>query len=962
RPPSPPSPLSSGRTASQSSLTSEQRPLLRGEGGLGGSATAAERKIWLCGEVVTTALMKRIRDMIPGAQILNLYSVSETHDVACSDLTSIVLDPKRSFCPVGRPLPGIEPFILDDNLNVQPVGVPGEAVEREILDLPEVQNTCVLVQGNEGEDKFLVAYVVTTHSVSQRHLRSALMNRIPFYMVPSVFVMMESLPTLPASGKLDKKALPKVDISTVVLDIEALPSTSTEKEIAKLWCHVLRVSAVDVQESFFDLGGHSLLATRLLSLMNDKFQVQLTVRDLFAKPTVQQLAAFIDQQNNHKNGIASEPSPDMAMVDLMEEVDKYSAGLQNITNLDMQLRAFWRAVELNSNRWYRGSCLLTGATGFLGSFLLKELMLKTKATVYCLLRELPGVSAKERLQKALKQFRIIGQGTASERLEERLGYRCICISGDVSLLRLGLNEEDYGSLSTDIDFVIHAGDVSLLRLGLNEEDYGSLSTDIDFVIHAAATVNLVYPYHALRGANVVGTANIIQFACNGRIKPIHYISTDAVFPLGVRLAEEESDMNDYAAKLEDGYSQSKWVAEQLIRRIQAKGVPATVYRCGNLAGTAENTAWNPHDFTLIFIKGCIGIGAVPDVDWQMELTPVDFVSEIVVHLTQNLLLGLGKVYHLMNSSRLDARILWSWMKGRGYPLKVLSFSEWKQHLHLEATSGTCNKNESKPNLRLFDDLVQHWIQTESFFSNIGTFRQSNLQDVLQSTKKTYPETNIELFTTYFKNLKATGDLPKPPHRRLPGPLQDKVAVITGASSGIGRAIAVSLVKQGAKVVLGARRIDRLIELRNFIESEYNGYAVACEMDVTNRAQVKKVIEDAELIFGPIDILVNNAGCGFYDRMQNQRVDQWMQQVDVNIKGVLNCLGEVLTSMVERRQGHIINMSSDAGKKALSEFAIDSSKIRFMDAEDVAEVVTFALCQPDHVAINEILVEPKEAAY
>lgn len=68
-----------------------------------------------------------------------------------------------------------------------------------------------------------------------------------------------------------------------------------------------------------------------------------------------------------------------------------------------------------------------------------------------------------------------------------------------------------------------AGDISLLRMGLSQEDYGYLLTEIDFIIHAAAYVNLLYPYHALHAANVMGTENIIVFACTGKIKPIHYI-------------------------------------------------------------------------------------------------------------------------------------------------------------------------------------------------------------------------------------------------------------------------------------------------------------------------------------------------------------------------------------------------------------------------------------------------------
>ena len=88
---------------------------------------------------------------------------------------------------------------------------------------------------------------------------------------------------------------------------------------------------------------------------------------------------------------------------------------------------------------------------------------------------------------------------------------------------------------------------------------------------------------ALHGPNVLGTQNVIKFACNSKIKPLHYVSTDAVFPHGLDACREDADMAQYADALEDGYSQSKWVAEQLVRKAMDRGLPAAIYRLGKSA-------------------------------------------------------------------------------------------------------------------------------------------------------------------------------------------------------------------------------------------------------------------------------------------------------------------------------------------------------------------------------------------
>ena len=241
-------------------------------------------------------------------------------------------------------------------------------------------------------------------------------------------------------------------------------------------------------------------------------------------------------------------------------------------------------------------------------------------------------------------------------------------------------------------------------------------------------------------------------------------------------------------------------------------------------------------------------------------------------------------------------------------------------------------------------------------------------------------------------------------------LSGKTAIITGASSGIGEATARKLAAAGANVVLAARRTDELEKLKKGIEQD-GGRALVVATDVTQRDAVKELVQKTHDSFGPVDILVNNAGLMPLSYMKNLHVDEWMTMVDVNIKGVLLCLSEVLPDMTERKQGHIINISSVAGREVMPGSAVYSATkfavralsdglrkelapkygirvtciepgavetelldtitddelmqdfkdsfgdIEFLSKDDIANAIYYALTQPDGVHVNELQVRP-----
>jgi NADP-dependent 3-hydroxy acid dehydrogenase YdfG len=241
----------------------------------------------------------------------------------------------------------------------------------------------------------------------------------------------------------------------------------------------------------------------------------------------------------------------------------------------------------------------------------------------------------------------------------------------------------------------------------------------------------------------------------------------------------------------------------------------------------------------------------------------------------------------------------------------------------------------------------------------------------------------------------------------------KVVVITGASSGLGDATARLLSAQGATVVLGARRADRLQALVKELTAA-GGRALAVTTDVTDRAQVSSLVNAAAAKFGRIDVIINNAGLMPQSLLERLHVEEWDRMIDVNLKGVLYGIAAVLPHMMKQKAGHIINVSSVAGHKvgpggavysatkhavrALSEglrMEVKPYNIRTtvispgavatelpntvtdvavaariqklyhevaIPAESFARAVAFAMSQPDDVDINEILFRPTRQEY
>jgi NADP-dependent 3-hydroxy acid dehydrogenase YdfG len=240
-------------------------------------------------------------------------------------------------------------------------------------------------------------------------------------------------------------------------------------------------------------------------------------------------------------------------------------------------------------------------------------------------------------------------------------------------------------------------------------------------------------------------------------------------------------------------------------------------------------------------------------------------------------------------------------------------------------------------------------------------------------------------------------------------IKDKVAIVTGASSGIGYATALALSRAGAKVAAGARRMDRLESLQSEI-TKNQGEIFIQKLDVTIKSECDAFADAVIRKWGAIDILVNNAGLQPLSFFKNLKVEEWDKMIDVNIRGVLYCTAAVISHRMNKKSGHIVNISSVAGRivypagsvycatkhavtafseglrqefsqrsnirvtciepgvvateltntitdEALEKYVERTKQMEALQAEDIADAIVFAVQSPSHVNVNEILIRP-----
>lgn len=1026
------------------------------------------RSLWLNGEVVPTELAARAVAALPHVTLFNVYSASETHEVAAGDVRGCLdggdaADAEAGgVCPVGPPLDPEHTYILDDAGNRVGVGevgelyVGGDMLARGYLNLPEttarafqmdpfdarpgarmyrtgdlarlrpsgrleirgrvggmiktrgytvqpaaVEATiirhlavrdCVLVARGEGLERQLVAYVVPDNREAVRNrtvvvvdesgyspvARRALSEHLAHYMIPTLWVELAELPTHSVSGKTDHRALPPPPSpkTPAVARAREHDTHITVEAIVKMWAASLNVPAAAISpgHSFFDLGGHSLTLADLAGRLTRAFGFPVPLAPLAGSPTLDgHLAAVRAARDGHTAAVQADlPAVLRADCVLPEDVRSVD-GRTPMRRLDEA-----------------DAVLLTGTTGYLGAFLLKAILESTAARVLCLVRftEPSGDARPAGMARIRKNLIDLG------------------IWDDAMLDRME----------------IVPGNLARNRLGLSPEAFDDLASRVQVIVHAAATVNLVYPYAALRNANVGGTREILRLAARGGAT-VHHVSTNGVLPPSSDGWSEEAMLDIVAVpdKLADGYGQTKWVAETLVYEAGRRGIPVRVYRPGTISGHSVTGSTNTYDLLNAIIVESLHLGFRPEVDgWLAEMTPVDFVSKAIVALASHPDPD-QRLYHVGDPKPVTANSVFDSLAALGYPTEKLPWDDW-------VALWTERRGARGGDDPFTVDILRGGMPTVDTLRCVTVLNDAATGPALAQCGLQRPKIDAALWETYTRHFYARGWLPRPPRRlgrangvlsgveaaagARRGRLAGKVAVVTGASSGMGAAVASQLAAEGAHVVLAARRRDALEAVKaSILRSRPSGKIMTRPTDVTSREQVEALMRTTTETLGDIDVLVVCAGVMYFTMMANAQADEWERTVDVNCKGLLHCLSSTVPGFVRRGRGHIVAISSDAGRKVFPGLGVYSGSKFFIEAtlqalrletagsglrvtsvqpgnvntdllgmstdaealkkygeptgakvlapHDVASAIVFALVQPEHVGVNEILIEPRE---
>ena len=365
---------------------------------------------------------------------------------------------------------------------------------------------------------------------------------------------------------------------------------------------------------------------------------------------------------------------------------------------------------------------LTGGTGFLGAFIIRELLQETGADIYCLVRAANAAEGKSKLQKNLEQYAI---------WDEKFNSRIIAI----------------------------VGDLAQPLLVIDSEQFHILASHIDTIYHSAALLNYVYPYSALKTANVLGTQEILRLACQTKVKPVHYVSSIAVFESTAYAGHlvEEQDEFDHWEGIYLGYSQTKWVAEKLVKVARDRGLPVTIHRPPLISGDSKTGICNTHDFINLMTKGCLQMGSFPDVDYMLDMSPVDYVSKAVVYLSRQKQ-SIGKAFHLQHPQPISLKDLVEWVRSFGYPVEMIPYEQWQSELINNVSS------VENPLYTLRPFLLERWSDEQLTIPDLylqarrPTISCQQTLKALSGSSIVCPPIDSQLLMTYTSYLIQTGFL------------------------------------------------------------------------------------------------------------------------------------------------------------------------------------------------------------
>ncbi|KAJ3125018.1 hypothetical protein HK100_011028 [Physocladia obscura] len=396
--------------------------------------------------------------------------------------------------------------------------------------------------------------------------------------------------------------------------------------ISSLLSRLLKVEVKEIDETsnLSMLGLDSLSASRLSAILDLEFGIKLSQMQLLGSVSLATLRHILESKNNAteemtENDMQKEGKANAAVVeqfDYMADIDLFDDA--SFTSIGLPLLNISKINPSESITFF-----LTGGTGFVGSFLLENILtVFPLSKVVCLIRAVDSESGLRRLKTKATKY-----GVWKDGFERR------------------------------IEVIV--GDLSERKFGFSSSDWANICSSIDVIIHAGSSVDWIRSYKDLRSANVAGVSEILRLATTIRLKPVQFISSVAVF-FGTdapKVVNEDYEMSQLGGKHSYGYPQTKFVAESIFKRAQDRGVPVSIIRTGLVTGHSNSGVINQEDFLFRILRGALELGIYTELPGETVLTPVDFLCESMIKLVALPQSWKNRVYHITSQESIYWREL-----------------------------------------------------------------------------------------------------------------------------------------------------------------------------------------------------------------------------------------------------------------------------------------------------------------
>ncbi|MGH9436834.1 MAG: thioester reductase domain-containing protein [Terriglobia bacterium] len=371
---------------------------------------------------------------------------------------------------------------------------------------------------------------------------------------------------------------------------------------------------------------------------------------------------------------------------------------------------------------------LTGATGFLGGYLLRELLRQTRSQVVCLVRAASKDAGLDRVRKNLGRT-----GPLESEIQERVS--------------------------------VVVGDLNQLCFGLEQAQFETLAAELGAIVHCGAVINWSDSYDALSGANVGGTREVIRLSCFAGGLPVHHVSSTEVYPFGdvTRDLFAEQDDLEHCERLRIPYFQTKWVSERMLENARDRGVPVAIYRPGLIGGdslTGVEFGCENH-FFYGFLSGCLKLKEAPRIEKVIDLVPVDWVARALVTLLRDSR-TLGRKFNFINPQPMRQQELYAALRALGYPLIEIAYPRWREKI-LELSAEDNNPLERfKLYYREMTDVRMARIEAQ--MAQRMPLEDANTRALLEGKDVECPAFDEKLLGIYIDCYAHRGLLPPPPSK------------------------------------------------------------------------------------------------------------------------------------------------------------------------------------------------------